>query len=90
MKRRVFDPLVWGTVDASKTHGDEVEYFVAIGKEHWGKRETIVLKIQMSYGGKRSGRKAPSFPIDSDDWNRVINMMQKVKDEYAAGKRGAV
>lgn len=100
MNRKVFEPIVWGYVDASKTHGVGAEYYVAIGTEHWGYKDTTVLKIQMSYDRKCSGRKAVSFPKDissidalsdsSDDWNQVCEMVRKVEDEFKNGKRGII
>ena len=100
MSRKVFEPIVWGYVDASKTHGVGAEYYVAIGTEHWGYKDTTVLKIQMSYDRKRSGRKAVSFPKDissietlsdsSDDWNQVCEMVRKIENEFKNGKRGII
>ena len=90
MARKVIDPFVWGYVDASKTHGAGAEYYVGIGTEHWGYKDVKVLKIQMAYHWKRSGRKAVSFPVGSDDWMRINEMVEKVKENYFAGKHGDV
>ena len=90
MSQRVFDPDVWGYVDASKTHGEGAEYYVGIGTEHWGYKDVKVLKIQMAYERKRSGRKAVSFPVEADDWERVCEMVRIVEEAYKSGKTGEV
>ena len=84
---RIFEPITWGYVDAEKTHGKGAEYYVAIGNEHWNveKNPILVFKIQMSYDRRRSGRKSPSFPLDSDDWNRVCKKAKEVKEAYDKG-----
>lgn len=90
MARKVFDPFVWGYVDASKTHGAGAEYYVGIGTEHWGYKDVRVLKIQMAYDGKRSGRKAVSFPVESEDWERVCEMVRIVEDRFRREEYGEV
>lgn len=76
-----FEAIAWCYVDASKTHGNGEEYYVAVGKEHWGNKDAVVLKIQMSYDHKRSGRKSVSYPIDpgnaSKDWEKCVKWRKK-------------
>ena len=81
---------MFGDVDASKTHGEGAEYYVGIGTEHWGYKDVKVLKIQMAYERKRSGRKAVSFPVEADDWMRVCEVVEKVKEKHLVGKHGDV
>lgn len=40
----------------------------------------------MAYDRKRSGRKAVSFPVESDDWMWVNEMVRKVEDRFKRGE----
>ena len=60
---RVFFPKVSKSIPASSPHPEGTEYMIAIGND--------VIKVQMVYNGKISGRKVPSYPIGSDDAERV-------------------
>ncbi|HEY3347103.1 MAG TPA: hypothetical protein VGK71_05720 [Nitrospirota bacterium] len=66
------------TVPANESfHGKEVLYKISIGNEIWGSYPTPVLKVQIMEGGQVLGRKSPSYPIGSGDFERV----QKKADE---------
>ena len=67
-----FEPIIWCHVKASNPHNQTAEYYVAIGKENWDEDgNNLVIKIQMEYERKRAGRKAPSFPVETDDFDKV-------------------
>ena len=60
-------------IAASNPHPANTQYRLAIGEEDWGDEKRVpVVKIQMVYDGKVSGRRAPSFPLGSDDAYRVM------------------
>ena len=64
-------------------HPVNTEYKVSIGYEiQDGNSDCLVFKVQICYDGKISGRRSPSFPILSSDWNRVKIAMDQVKDFY--------
>ncbi|MEA2110872.1 MAG: hypothetical protein U9P71_02365 [Campylobacterota bacterium] len=50
-------------VDASNPHPKNTQYKISIGLEYWGNLNHEVVKVQMVYEGKISGRKSPSYPI---------------------------
>lgn len=60
-------------VDASSPpHPKNTRYRLAVGRERWGETDEKVVKIQMEYDGKISGRRAPSYPFGTDDAFRVM------------------
>ncbi len=59
-------------VNASNPHPENTQYKISIGLEHWENINHEVVKIQMVYDGKVSGRKSPSYPIGTDDFQRVM------------------
>lgn len=67
---------------ASKPHPENTQYKVSIGDEDWDGELHTVIKIQLVYNGKIAGRKAPSYPYDSDDAERVAEAVAKIKEEY--------
>jgi len=77
-------------VDASETHCEGAKYFIAIGEEVWDENQDpqLVIKIQMMYDGKRSGRKAPSYPVASDDWKEVSKAVEELLEKYNSNKKG--
>lgn len=60
-------------VEASAPHPENTQYKVSIGTEVWGEQNHEVTKIQMVYDGAVAGRRSPSFPLGTDDLQRVIN-----------------
>lgn len=67
---------------ASKPHPENTQYKVSIGEEDWDGELQTVIKIQLVYNGKIAGRKAPSYPYNSDDAERVAEAVAKIKEEY--------
>lgn len=86
-----FFPVVSTLVEASTTynpqgekyHPNNTDYKVSIGYEtNDGDENCLVSKVQIRYDGKIAGRRSASFPIMSDDWERVTEAMQRVKEFY--------
>jgi hypothetical protein len=69
-------------IPASAPHPPKTEYRVGIGAEDWDGPQPLVLKVQMVYVGKIHGRQAPSYPIDSDDEQRVREAIDRVLALY--------
>ena len=65
-------------VDASDPHPKNTKYKISIGLEHWGETNHEVVKIQMVYDGKISGRRSPSYPIGTDDFQRVMTKVNEL------------
>ena len=59
-------------------HPVNTNYVISIGTEMWGSTPHSVLKVQMEYDGKLSGRRSPSYPIGTDDYERVQKAIQKL------------
>lgn len=83
MGNKIFQPQEgWMKfVDASSPHPPNTRYRVAIGHELWPDKAPRVLKIQMEYDGVISGRRSPSFPIGTDDAERVLQAMRALLEE---------
>lgn len=80
---QTFFPEVESKVNAScPPHPQNTCYRIAIGKEDWGDSKEEVLKIQMEYDGSVAGRKSPSFPIESNDLNKVLNKSKELLKEW--------
>lgn len=58
-------------VEASAPHPAGTEYKVSLGVEVWNGESHDVVKVQMVYDGEVAGRKSPSYPMGSDDFERV-------------------
>ena len=85
--KKVFKPIIEDYVDAA-SHSKAAQYYVAIGTECWsGGREEVVVKVQMSYNGRRVGRMSPSYPVDAGDWDRVNKRVQEMLAEYSNDRR---
>lgn len=76
---KLFEPQSYIMVPASAPHPNGTEYRVAIGPENWNGIKQRVIKIQMVYDNKVSGRKSPSFPIESCDWDKVQEAVNTLK-----------
>lgn len=64
-------------------HPENTDYKVSIGYEiEDGNSDCLVLKVQIRYNGKIAGRRSPSFPVSSSDWDEVKKAMERVKDFY--------
>ncbi len=65
-------------VKASAPHPKNTEYKVSIGSETWEDGNHEVVKIQMVYAGEVAGRRSPSFPLGTDDFQRVMSKVQQL------------
>ena len=65
-------------IAASYPHPTGSEYIISVGIEDWNGESIMVTKIRMAYQGKIRGRKAPSFPIGTDDFERVAEEVRKL------------
>jgi hypothetical protein len=74
---KIFFPSRSTMVEASPPHPGNTMYKVSKGIEHWGDTSCEVIKIQMVYDGKVSGRRSPSFPIDQNGKSKDF---EKIKD----------
>lgn len=86
---RVFFPIRYIDVPASPPHEGDPAYRVSFGIEHWADGSPrYVYKVQMVYGGAVAGRKSPSFPAETDDLNRVLDALQRLREgEGQSGRR---
>lgn len=67
-------------IKASPPHPANTEYKISIGLETWGAENHPVVKIQMVYDGEIAGRRSPSFPLGTDDFQRVTKKAQEMLD----------
>ena len=75
-----FYPQRYLDIKASKPHPQGTTYRVSVGWENWGDDEMKrVLKVQMVYDGRVTGRKVPSYPEASNDFEEVMKAVQRVK-----------
>jgi len=65
-------------VSASHPHPKDTEYRISIGSEVWGGENHEVIKIQMVYEGKVAGRRSPSYPLGTDDYQRVMTKLNEL------------
>ncbi len=65
-------------VNASEPHPKDTEYIISIGTEIWGGENHEVLKVQMVYDGEIAGRRSPSYPIGTDDFQRVQSKINEL------------
>lgn len=85
---KIFHPLIdmIEFVDATcghNAHPAGTQYRIAIGNEIWDKTNPLVLKIQMSYQATGiQGRRSPSFPIGSDDFDRVNEKAKELLEKF--------
>lgn len=86
---KVYFPIRFEDVPASPPHEGDPAYRVSVGIEHWGDGSAQhVYKVQMVYGGAVAGRKSPSYPEDSDDLERVMQAMRRIKSGVGQSGRG--
>jgi hypothetical protein len=85
---KVYFPVRFEDVDASHPHPENTKYRASYGHEHWGEGEpATVYKVQMVYDGEVSGRKAPSYPVGTDDFARMLAAMDRVMRNGGAPDR---
>ncbi len=65
-------------VTASPPHPKDTLYKISIGLENWGGENHEVVKIQMVFNGAIAGRRSPSYPIGTDDHQRVFAKTQEL------------
>ena len=65
-------------VTASKPHPSNTHYKVSRGTEIWDGENVEVIKVQMVYNGEVAGRRSPSYPVGTDDYQRVHLAIEKI------------
>lgn len=65
-------------VRASKPHPENTQYKISIGLETWGDENHEVVKVQMVYDGVVAGRRSPSYPLGTDDYDRVTTKLRQL------------
>ncbi len=65
-------------------HPQGTAYRISIGLEQWDTQFIPVVKIQMVYAGKLIDR-GPSFPLGSEDQQKVGAAISKLLEEYGTG-----
>jgi tRNA-dihydrouridine synthase len=79
-----FFPQISKTVPASPPHPTGTAYQISIGLEQWEASFIPVIKIQLFYEGKFVERD-PSFPLGSEDPQKVARAISELTEEYASG-----
>lgn len=79
-----FFPIVSTFVEAETGyHPENTDYKISVGYEITdGDENCLVSKVQICYNGKIAGRRSPSFPLKSNDWDKVKEAMDKVNRFY--------
>jgi len=75
---KTFFPKMFIMVTASAPHPPNTQYKVSIGEELWDGNTNPVLKVQMVYDGEIAGRRSPSYPLGTDDFQRVMLAAEKL------------
>ncbi len=78
-----FFPQISKTIPASPPHPPETGYQISIGLEQRGSDFIPVVKIQMVEKGKIMDC-SPSFPLGSEDHQKVNKAIDELLDEYSA------
>lgn len=81
---KVFFPIDYVMIEASKPHPENTQYKVSFGHEDWDGKHVPIFKVQMVYDGKVSGRRSPSYPLNSDDYERVHNAVQELMTKHTS------
>ena len=75
-------------VDATcsdSAHPEGTKYKVSIGNETWDNGNPLVIKVQMLYKETGlQGRRSPSYPIGTDDHEKVHRAIQRLVDKKQA------
>lgn len=79
---QMFYPKMSVHVHASAPHPEGTEYKISIGEEDWDGNFKTVIKVQMLYHGKVAGRKSPSYPVGTDDAQRVAKAIAEIEEKY--------
>lgn len=78
---KTFFPEKSRLVAASPPHPPEARYKVSIGLERLGASYVPVVKVQMAYGENVAGPKSPSYPVGTDDHERVERAIRELLGE---------
>ncbi len=79
---RTFFPELYEQIPASAPHPAGSQYRVSIGLEKWDDEEySSVVKVQMVYDGNVAGRKPPSYPLGTDDFERVQQAVERLMQQ---------
>ena len=71
-------------IDASPPHPENTQYRVSVGMEDWEGAFVPVAKVQMVYQGAVAGRKSPSYPIGTNDYDNVNKSLVRLVKEASA------
>jgi 2,4-dienoyl-CoA reductase-like NADH-dependent reductase (Old Yellow Enzyme family) len=77
-----FFPQLSEEILASPPHPSGTSYKISIGLEEWDSNYIPVVKIQMAYKGRVSEH-APSFPLGTDDPDRVYKGIADLLEKHA-------
>lgn len=75
---KTFFPTRSVFITASAPHPLNTQYKISIGTEIWDSQNHDVVKIQMVYDGVVAGRRSPSYPLGTDDYQRVMTKLQEL------------
>lgn len=81
---KTFFPEFIEHIDASPPHPAKTQYRVSIGMEDWEGAFVPVAKVQMVYAGSVAGRKSPSYPIGTNDYDNVNKTLDRLVREASA------
>ena len=81
---KTFFPELIEHISASPPHPDDTEYRVSVGMEDWEGSFVPVAKVQMVYKGAVAGRKSPSYPIGTRDYDNVNKTLDRLVKEASA------
>lgn len=79
---KVFYPIACIYVNASMPHPPKTQYKVSIGTDILNGNPLNMIKIQMVYNGKIEGRKGPSFPVNTNDFENVYTAIKSLIQKY--------
>lgn len=78
---KTFFPTKSIYVAASKPHPLNTQYKISIGAEIWEDNNHEVIKVQMVYDNKIAGRRSPSYPIGTNDYEKVHAEINKLLEQ---------
>lgn len=81
---KTFFPELIEHISASPPHPEDTEYRVSVGMEDWEGSFVPVAKVQMVYKGAVAGRKSPSYPIGTRDYDNVNKTLDRLVKEASA------
>ena len=81
---KTFFPEMTEHINASSPHPENTQYRVSVGMEDWEGVFVPVAKVQIVYEGVVAGRKSPSYPIGTNDYDNVNKILGKLVKEAAA------